>query len=437
MNKVRQKFLLSAMLSVFVLLTVLLTVINGVNFTMAANDADEITRMLAEGSGRFGGSFAEVPGEMPSAPDDAVQPPEENGEELPAGETPGVETDPRANRGAYDRMGPMGPNSPETRASVRYFTFRFDESGNAQTVAMQISAFTEEEAQSIAKSLLNRQVGWAKFTYRYRVYRSGGYTYVTVIDQGRELLPSYRILLISVIGEIVGLLVSFLFLRFTGKRLFQPLEEADRKQQRFLADAEREFKIPLTVLDADVELLERRSGPDDTTVSAHRQVKKLSALVRKLGTLTVFVDQSPQERDCDLSGILTEATDRAAATFAERGISLRVEAEEGIAVKGDPDLLPRAVGELVENAARFSLTYASFLLKREGERIVLIAENDASLRESGNLEQIFDRFTVLENAKSEPGGGLGLSFVRDVIRSMSGRMQARAEGGVFTLRITL
>ena len=48
MNNVRKKFILYALLSVFVLLTVLLAVINGVNFTLAAQDADEITLRLGE-----------------------------------------------------------------------------------------------------------------------------------------------------------------------------------------------------------------------------------------------------------------------------------------------------------------------------------------------------------------------------------------------------
>jgi len=53
MNKVRKKFLWYAMLAIFALLTVLLSIINGVNFTMASNDADMITQMLCEKHGYF------------------------------------------------------------------------------------------------------------------------------------------------------------------------------------------------------------------------------------------------------------------------------------------------------------------------------------------------------------------------------------------------
>ena len=53
MKQVRRKFVLYAMLAVFVLLLTILTIINGTNFTMAASDADAVTAMLAEKKGKF------------------------------------------------------------------------------------------------------------------------------------------------------------------------------------------------------------------------------------------------------------------------------------------------------------------------------------------------------------------------------------------------
>ena len=55
MDKVRKKIVLYAMTSIFVLLTVILAIINGVNFTMAADDADMITQVIADRHGAFEG----------------------------------------------------------------------------------------------------------------------------------------------------------------------------------------------------------------------------------------------------------------------------------------------------------------------------------------------------------------------------------------------
>ncbi|MBP5230161.1 MAG: hypothetical protein ILO68_00370, partial [Clostridia bacterium] len=234
MNKAERTFRRYAILVIFVLLTALLAVINGVNFTMAAADADELTRTLADRQGSFE-RWDNTPGGMPFQQN---QP--------------------------WDRefrMGPMGPDSPEMNESLRYFTISFsEESGKAETVAFHISAVTEEEAQEWASGLRKEETGWTRGTYRYRVYKDHGTTYVTVIDQGRELLPSFRILIISAIGEVLVLGIGWFVLLAIGRRIYAPLEEADRKQRTFISNANREFRVPLTVIEGNTELTERKYG---------------------------------------------------------------------------------------------------------------------------------------------------------------------------------
>ena len=161
-------------------------------------------------------------------------------------------------------------------ASLRYFTVAFSQNGETvETVAYRISAVTESEAQSWASELLKETTGWTKFTYRYRVYGKGGVTYVTVIDQGREMLPSYRILIISAIGEAICLVIGWFVLLAIGRKIYAPIEEADRKQKNFIRNANKEFRVPLTVISGNTELTERKYGPDDETRSTRRQLGKL------------------------------------------------------------------------------------------------------------------------------------------------------------------
>ena len=66
MEQVRKQFVLYAALAIFILLTVLLTVINGLNFTMAADDADRITMTLSENRGAFNRMDNPPPDAVPS-----------------------------------------------------------------------------------------------------------------------------------------------------------------------------------------------------------------------------------------------------------------------------------------------------------------------------------------------------------------------------------
>lgn len=403
MNKVRKKFVLYAMIAVFVLLTVLLSVINAINFTMMADDADRVTEMIASGKGAFPGEMAEPPRDAPRS----------------------------------GQMNRMGPDSPEIAYSARYFTFRFDKDGNAEEVTMNISAFKSEEAREIASSLVKdkNKTGWLKFQYRYRVYKNGDFTYVTVVDQGRELLPSYRILIISLIGEALCLAVCFAFLAFMSGKLLRPIEEADRRQKEFLSEAENEFKIPLTVINANTEIIEKEIGTNEHTQSINRQVKKMIKLTKKLGTLSLVAPDGEAE-PCDLSLTLSAAIDRARGDFETRGIEVSSEVIPGETVSGDAESIRKAVGEIVANSAKFAKTHASFKLNNGNGRVSLTASNDTDLQD-GSADRVFDRFTRLENADGVEGNGLGLSFVKDVVKAQNGRLTAKVVNGEFTLRIAL
>ena len=405
MVKAEKRFRISALLAIFVLLTVLLAVINAVNFTMGSADADEITQRIADRYGMLGGASGE-PAQDP------------------------------APRRMIRRFGPMGPSSPEVDSSVRYFTAAFTPEGEATgLVAYSISALTQEEASEMAGGLLGGTTGWTNGTYRYRVYECGGLTYVTVIDQGRELLASYRILIISLIGEILCLIISWFVLKAVGRRLFAPLEDADRKQKKFIAAANRELRLPLTIISAETEILEKENGPGDNTRSIRRQVKKMDDLVARLESLSIFEEPYTDRETVSLSSILRTQLSIARERFDEKGLSVSADIVPDVELTADPEAMKRLVNELIDNIVRYAEKEAYFRLAREGERIILTAENDTGLS-TGEYDQAFDRFTTLENA-AEGAAGLGLSAVKEVVRAHDGRASAWVRDGVFTVRITL
>ncbi|MCR4926902.1 MAG: HAMP domain-containing histidine kinase [Lachnospiraceae bacterium] len=409
MKKAEKKFRSYAILAIFVLLTVLLAVINGVNFTMVSSDADALTQMLADRQGTF------------------------DRQTLPASD-PGETTDVKKYK--MGEMGPMGPDSPEMNASLRYFTIAFNKStGESSTVAYHISAVTEEEATEWASGLLRSSTGWTRGTYRYRVYKKGDITYVTVIDQGRELLPSFRILIISAVGEVLVLLIGWFVLFAIVKKVYAPIEEADRKQKSFLKSVNREFARPLSVISGNTELAERKYGPDEQTRSTRRQISRMNELMDRLGTFGIFDGEESNAVDVPVSVFFYKALEREMENFKKRGITPEINIDKDVTVKADPEAVSRMIDELVGNTLKYSLRKAVFSLRREGGHVLLEITNDTLLPD-GPVNEVFDRFTTLENAE-DGSTGLGLAYVKGMVKALGGRRNAEVKDGMFILRITI
>lgn len=400
MQKARNQFVIYAMCSIFVLLSVLMFVINAINFTMAGEDADQLTQMIEDGHGTL------------------KRDKEMNGFDV------------------KKKIGPMGPDSPEMRSSIRYFTVEFDvdKDYEAKMIEYQITAVTETEAVDWARKLVKQKTGWTKTTYRYRVYKEDGKIYVTIIDQGRELLGSYRILIISICGEVVVLVFSFILLMLMGRKVFKPLEEADRKQKKFIANVESEFKMPLTIINANTEIMEKEAGSSDYLNSINKQVKKMFRLVKDFGSLGIINEKKLVMANINLSDLMTETLDYRHTEFEKKNLQLVHEIEEGVMVDGNEETIKKVMDELMDNALKFAISEVSFTLRQKNGRTTILQTNDTKLA-GGSVDQVFDRFTKLDNAKGQEGPGLGLSYVKDVVKAHNGRISAKVNNGKFIIQM--
>lgn len=438
MDKARKKFILLSELTVMLLLAILLSVINILSFTMAAEDADNLTDSISHNQGFIKGFDTAIP-QMPDNPDANV--PQQNDQQSEnstinnGNNTKNKKHNTRPFVLNEGRGGIMGPDSPDMNNSLRYFTVAFDKDDNAEIIDFRMSAVSESEAKEWASSLLDGSTGWTNTSYRYRVYIIGDKTYVTVIDQGRELWQSYRILIISVVGGAVLIVLSFFLFHFIGKKLFKPIEEADRKQKQFIARLESEFKMPLTIINADTEALEINNGENEQTKSINKQVKRMTRLVKEFGSLSVVEESAPKAKT-DLSDLMTAVLENKKKAFEEKKIELTCNIAPDISYPISDETIRKIMSELISNSLKYSLTKASYSLKIHNDRISICQMNDTSLSD-GSYDQIFDRFTTLENAGASAGSGLGLSYVKDAVKALNGRISAKVKNGMMIIEICL
>jgi two-component system, OmpR family, sensor histidine kinase MprB len=208
------------------------------------------------------------------------------------------------------------------------------------------------------------------------------------------------------------------------------LEQSTRAQRQLVADASHELRTPLTSLRTNIEVL-----AGSRALPAGEREQLLHDVVEQLGEMTTLIaelielargDQPPAEpEDVRLDLIAADAVESARRNRPH--VTFRTNLEESL-VHGDRATIERAVGNLLDNAAKWS--------PANGEVEVHVHDGDVIVRDHGpgiddeDLPFVFDRFYRAPSARGMSGSGLGLAIVRQVAEAHGGSVFAeRADGG--------
>ncbi|MFD5801183.1 sensor histidine kinase [Streptomyces sp. NPDC127020] len=227
----------------------------------------------------------------------------------------------------------------------------------------------------------------------------------------------------------------------TFNTMLDELERSVTAQRRLIADASHELRTPLTALRTNAELLTRADR-----LPADRRERAAGALVRQLEDVTTLVndlielarDEEPQPllEQIDLAALTRHALTRARERWPGVTFTLDVtDRAAGLLRPGIPARLARLLGNLLDNAAKFS--------PPGGTVEVVLTERELTVRDHGpgiadqDLPHIFDRFYRAPSARALPGSGLGLAMARQIARTHGAELTAeRAPGAGALFRLT-
>jgi signal transduction histidine kinase len=216
------------------------------------------------------------------------------------------------------------------------------------------------------------------------------------------------------------------------------LDQAFDSQRLFVANASHELRTPLSVIGTELEVT--LADPNATAEELRRMgavvasaAERAQRLVNSLLTLARLQAVGGGELEVaepvDLAGLVPGALHAVAAEAEEKGVRIETDIEEAVTV-GDPRLLERLIGNLVENAIRHNVDngWLRITTGQTADKVWLHVANGGTVIPGGDVDRLFEPFRRGSGKvrTATKGAGLGLAIVRLIVEAHHGRLQAAA-----------
>jgi two-component system sensor histidine kinase SenX3 len=223
----------------------------------------------------------------------------------------------------------------------------------------------------------------------------------------------------------------------------------DAMRTDFVANISHELKTPVGALAVLAEALADEPDIDVVRRVSERMVAEAHRVARTIDDLMelsrIELGEESIRDTVDVLDVVSGAIDRTAALAETRDMHIAVlDLPDGVAVVGDRRQLISALGNLVENAVKYSEPggQVQIRVRVEGEYAELMVADQGIGIPAADHARIFERFYRVDKGRSRDTGGtgLGLAIVRHVATNHGGEVlvsSAEGEGSTFVIRLPL
>ena len=392
------------MAALVLMLTLVIVGMNMINYNSVVNEADVILSVLSLNKGGFPNADGSLAGKIPSH------------------------------------------MSPETPYESRYFSVLLATDGTViRTETSRIISVDSETAKIYAEAALNseKEFGFVD-AFRYLKSYENESVRIIFLDCGRKLDAFYNFLWASIIMSSIGLIIIFLAIIFLAGKITQPAAESYEKQKRFITDAGHEIKTPLTIINANVDMLE--ADPEDTEClnDIRVQAERLTNLTNDLVFLAQMeeADSKIEMVDFPISDVVQETVSSFHALAVTQDKEFVCHIQPMLSMTGNQKNIQQLINLLMDNALKYSPadgTVAVNFSKVNHALQLNVYNTTETPIERKNLDRVFDRFYRTDHSRnSETGGhGIGLSVAKAIVEAHGGKIQVwTMDGYSFNISVT-
>lgn len=485
LKKLRRKFIAIAILSVSIVLIAIVGTINIANYISTNEALDARLKLIAGNGGTFPDLLEQKNMGVEGNEADSINNGTSTRKEPPSGKTDiqppedmnqaDLKDDNLKDNGLKENDLKRHGISPESQFDTRYFTVTINSNGDVENIdTSKIASVSSENAAEYAKKLWKSgkkgdgKSGFAESCKYLTVDEDGSTMYIFLSCQ-REISTIKTYILASAGISVFGLVVVFIMIYFFSGKILKPVSESYEKQKRFITDASHEIKTPLTIIDANTEVIEMMEGENEWTSSTRKQVARLTSLTEKL----VFLSRMDEEAtklemlEFSLSDAILDTAEPFKAVAGTKGKKLTIDVTDKILYTGDEKTIRQLVSILLDNAMKYSgCSNASFekgninkknlnkttqtqndcvttinqapeieiSMKPSGRNRIITVWNtvdETANIKKGRQDMLFERFYRTDTShNSKTGGfGIGLSAAYAIVKAHKGKITAESKDG--------
>ena len=210
---------------------------------------------------------------------------------------------------------------------------------------------------------------------------------------------------------------------------------------RHVGDAiAHDLRSPLTRMRAKLEvaLIDAESGRIDGVDALTLALEEADQLLKTFNTVLAIArlqaGGAPDPKVFDAADLAADMAELYEPAAEDKSLDFGSEIERGLLVEGNRAFLAQALANLIDNAIKYTPAGGAVKLRARrrssGEVEYSVTDTGPGVPDA-DRERVVQRFVRLDNSRTEPGSGLGLSLVTAVAEAHGGRVQLDEGPGVF------
>ena len=220
--------------------------------------------------------------------------------------------------------------------------------------------------------------------------------------------------------------------------------KAERMKTELITNVSHDLKTPLTSMISYTELLSQVDGlPEEAQdyikiiASKSDRLKKLTQDLFDISKVQSGSENIVMER-LDAALLIEQSLAEHESEIKASSLNFIVNTEKELFFMADGKKMSRAIGNLIENVLKYSLSGTRVFISAKGqnERVVMEFKNIASYLMDFDPEEIVGRFVRGDESRSTEGSGLGLAIAKSYVEVCGGSFALTVDGDLFKVSIS-